>query len=74
MTITGIIEKECKTARISEKELKNCSKRMIVRNVREKIARRGAEELWLTSAEIARNPGVCTSTVTRALTRSEKAA
>jgi REP element-mobilizing transposase RayT len=67
LTITGIIEKECKTARISEKELKNGSKRMIVRNVREKIARRGVEELGLTSAEIARNLGVCTSTVTRAL-------
>ena len=74
LTITGIIEKECKTARISEKELKNGSKRMIVRTVREKIARRGVEELGLTSAEIARNLGVCTSTVTRALTRSEEAA
>jgi len=74
LTITGIIEKECRTARISEKELKNGSKRMIVRNVRERIARRGVEELGLTSAEIARNLGVCTSTVTRALTRSEAAA
>jgi REP element-mobilizing transposase RayT len=74
LTIAGIIEKECKTARISEKELKNGSKRMIVRTVREKIARRGVEELGLTSAEIARNLGVCTSTVTRALVRSEKAA
>lgn len=74
LTITGIIEKECKTARISEKELKNGGKRMIVRIVREKIARRGVEELGLTSAEIARNLGVCTSTVTRALVRSENAA
>ena len=74
LTITGIIEKECRTARVSEKELKNGSKRMIVRNVRERIARRGVEELGLTSAEIARNLGVCTSTVTRALTRSEAAA
>ena len=74
LTITGIIEKECKTARISEKELKTGSKRMIVRNVREKIARRGVEELGLTSTEIARNLGVCTSTVTRALSRSEQAA
>jgi hypothetical protein len=74
LTIAGIIEKECKTARISEKELKNGSKRMIVRTVREKIARRGVEELGLTSAEIARSLGVCTSTVTRALVRSEKAA
>ena len=74
LTITGIIEKECKAARISEKELKNGSKRVAVRNVREKIARRGVEELGLTSAEIARNLGVCTSTVTRALTRTEAAA
>jgi REP element-mobilizing transposase RayT len=74
LTIADIIEKECKTARISEDELKNGGKRMIVRNVREKIARRGVEELGLTSAEIARNLGVCTSTVTRALTRTERAA
>ncbi len=74
LTITGIIEMECKAARISEKELKNGSKRMIVRNVRERIARRSVEELGLTSAEIARNLGVCTSTVTRALVRGEKAA
>jgi len=74
LTITGIIEKECKTAKISEKELTNGSKRMIVRNVREKIARRGVEELGLTSAEIARNLGVCTSTVTRALVRGETVA
>jgi IS30 family transposase len=74
LTITGIIENECKSARISEKELKNGSKRMIVRTVREKVARRGVEELGLTSAEIARNLGVCTSTITRALSRSEVAA
>jgi IS30 family transposase len=47
---------------------------MIVRNVSEKIARRVVEELGLTSAEIARNLSVCTSTVTRALARGEKAA
>jgi hypothetical protein len=74
LTIKGIIEKECKTARISEKELKNGSKRMRVRTVREKIARRGVEELGLTSAEIARNLGVCTSTITRAIVRTERAA
>ena len=74
LTISAIIEKECKSARISERELKNGSKRLIVRTVREKIARRSVEELGLTSAEIARNLGVCTSTVTRALSRSEEAA
>ena len=74
LTISGLIEKECKAARISEMELKNGSKRTLVRAVREKIARRCVEELGLTSAEIARNLGVCTSTVTRALVRGEKAA
>jgi hypothetical protein len=74
LTITGIIEKECKAAGISEKELKNGSKRVVVRTVREKIARRGVEEVGLAFAEIARNLGVCTSTVTRALTRSEQTA
>jgi len=74
LTIAGIIEDECKSARISERELKNGSKRVVVRTVREKIARRAVDELGLTSAEIARNLGVCTSTVTRALSRSEKAA
>lgn len=74
LTIAAIIEKECKSARISERELKNGSKRIIVRTIREKIARRSVEELGLTSAEIARNLGVCTSTVTRALSRSEEAA
>ena len=74
LTIKGIIEQECKTARVSEKELKNGSKRMIVRKIREKIARRGVEELGLTSAEIARNLGVCTSTITRAIVRTERAA
>jgi hypothetical protein len=74
LTITGIIENECKIARISEKELANGSKRTIARNVREKIARRCVEELGMTSAEIARNLGVCTSTVTRALLRGENAA
>jgi putative transposase len=73
LTIKGIIDKECKTARISDKELRNGSKRMIVSKTREKIARRGIEELGLSSAEIARHLGVCTSTITRAMVRSERA-
>ena len=73
-TIKNIIEKECKAARISDQELKNGSKRKVVSTVRTIIARRSADELGLTSAEIARHLGVCTSTITRALARVEGAA
>lgn len=74
LTIKGIIEKECERACISQHELRNGSKRVVVSKTREKIARRGVEELGLPSAEIARHLGVCTSTITRALTRGESAA
>ncbi len=70
LTIKSIIEKECETARISHKELGNGSKRKTVSKARANIARRGVEELGLTSAEIARHLGVCTSTITRAIERS----
>lgn len=68
------IEKECKAAVISEEEHKNGSKRAFVRTVRERIARRGVKELGLAFAEVAWNLGICTSTVTRATARSERAA
>jgi REP element-mobilizing transposase RayT len=74
LTIKGIIEKECERARVSQQELKNGSKRFVVSKTREKIARRGVEELGLPSAEIARHLGVCTSTITRALARVERTA
>jgi len=74
LTINDIIEKECKIARISEKELRTGSKRTVIIKTREKIARRGIEELGLPSAEIARHLGVCTSTIIRAFGRSERAA
>jgi REP element-mobilizing transposase RayT len=74
LTIQGVIEKECKTARISHQELKSGSRRKVVSSVRLKIARRGVDELGLTSAEIARHLGVCTSTITRALENTERVA
>jgi putative transposase len=71
LTIECIIEEECERAEISQKELRNGSKRMIASKTRKEIARRGVEELGLSSAEIARHMGVCTSTITRALARAE---
>jgi len=65
--IEGIIQKECASAGISARELKNGSRRHVVSVTRMRIARRGVEELGLTSAEIARHLGVCTSTITRAI-------
>lgn len=72
LTIKGIIEKECKTSGISQQELQNGSKRKMVSMARATIARRGADELGLPSAEIARHLGVCTSTITRAIERAGK--
>lgn len=72
LTIQGVIDKECKSARISPQELKSGSRRKVVSGVRLKIARRGVDELCLTSAEIARQLGVCTSTITRAIENTER--
>jgi len=72
LTIQGIIEKECKMARLSPQELKSGSRRKVVSGARLRIARRGVDELGLTSAEIARHLGVCTSTITRALESTER--
>lgn len=72
LTIKGIIEEECKTARISQQELQNGSKRKLVSKARCTIARRGVDELGLPSAEIARHLGVCTSTITRAIEKAGK--
>lgn len=67
LTIREIIEKECRAAGTSLQELKSGSRRRVIGNLRRRIARLGVDQLGLTSAEIARHLGVCTSTVTRAL-------
>lgn len=74
LTLQGLIDKECKSAKINPQELKSGSRRKVVSGVRLKIARRGVDELCLTSAEIARQLGVCTSTITRALENTEREA
>lgn len=72
LTIKDIIGQECEKARISEKELRNGSRRMRASKARESIVLRGVEELGLSFAEIARHMGVCTSTIMRALARAER--
>lgn len=69
LTIKTIIEKECASAGLSHIEVRNGSRRKIVSQTRARIAQRGIDELGLTSAEIARHLGVCTSTICRAKER-----
>ena len=71
LTLAKIIEQECKKARISVKELESGSRRSTVSRTRSQIARRSMEEIGLSAAEIARNLGVATSSITRAIAKSE---
>ena len=72
LTLIKLIEQECKKERISRKELESGSRRSRVSQARGRIARRGMEELGLSAAEIARNLGVATSSITRAIAKMEK--
>jgi len=68
-TLTEIVEQECGGANVSPQELKAGSRRRIVSRVRIKIAKRGLDELGLSLAEIARQVGVSTSGIARAIKR-----
>jgi REP element-mobilizing transposase RayT len=70
-TLTKIIEEECKKGRSIANELKGGSRRRKVSTVRARIAKRGVEELGLSLAEIARQVGVTTSSIARAVARLE---
>ena len=70
--LRAIIEKECKKGGISSNELKGGSRRRKVSAVRAGISKRGVEELGLSMAEIARQVGVTTSSVARAVARLGK--
>ncbi|MEW6326671.1 MAG: transposase [Thermodesulfobacteriota bacterium] len=72
ITIAGIMEEECKSRRISLKELNSGSRRRKVSQVRAVVAYRGKEELGLSAAEIARHLGVSTSSITRAIEKMER--
>ena len=70
-TIAEIIDEECAKAKISPQEVKHGSRRIAVSRVRALIAYRSREELGLSAAEIARHLGVATSSITRAIEKTE---
>jgi REP element-mobilizing transposase RayT len=72
-TLAGIIEEECRKGRISQNELKGGGRRRKITVLRATIAKRGLEELGLSLAEIARNVGVTTSSIRKAVLRLEDA-
>jgi putative transposase len=74
LTLTKIIELECKRGIVSRNELESGSRRSMVSRTRAEIARRGMEELGLSAAEIARHLGVATSSITRAVAKAQKQA
>ncbi len=67
LTLTKIIEQECRKGQVTRKELESGSRRSKVSQTRARIARRGMEEIGLSAAEIARHLGVGTSSITRAI-------
>jgi REP element-mobilizing transposase RayT len=71
LNLAEIIRQECKKSRISIDELKRGSRRSRVSGVRAVIACRSSKELGLSGAEIARHMGVNTSSINRAIARTE---
>jgi len=69
ITIQDIIQEECGRYGVSTKELVNGSRRSLVSNVRATIAYRCMEEVGVSAAEIARQLGVTTSSITRGIER-----
>ena len=71
-TIENIIKEECRRSAINPLELRGGGKRRVVSASRANIAKRGRDELGLSSAAIARHVGVSTSAITKAIERTEK--
>ena len=72
VTIRDIIKEECARAEVRERELINGGRRSVVSDVRAIIAHRCAEEIGVSAAEIARQLGVTTSSITRAIAKAEE--
>ena len=70
MGISDIIVEECDKFQVSATALRNGSRRSKMSKAMAVIARRSAEELGLTAAEIARHLGVSTSAITKAIARA----
>ena len=71
-TLPKIIEEECKEGGISGIELRGGSRRRKVSAVRGRVAKRGVDELGIAMAEIARQVGVSTSSIAKAVVRLEE--
>jgi putative transposase len=69
LTIDRIVKQEVDKSKISAKELQAGSRRQIVSDARATIARRAVEELGLSCAEVARHLGVCTSSISRVVSK-----
>jgi REP element-mobilizing transposase RayT len=74
LNIAEIIRQECKKSKISPEELKRGSRRRRVSEARAAIAIRSSKELGLSGAEIARDLGVNTSSINRAIACAEDTA
>ena len=70
-TVQKLIEEECDRSHISIAELKKGSRRNKVSETRMVIAHRCREELGISAAEIARQLGVNTSSIIKAIARFE---
>ena len=70
LSLSKIIDQECKKTNVGRKELESGSRRTMASRTRAEIARRGVEELGLSAAEIARHLGVATSSITRAVAKT----
>jgi putative transposase len=71
-TMAKIIKEECARVEISPQEVKGGNRRRKVSALRAKIAKRGLDELGLSLTEIARQVGVTTSSIARAVARMEQ--
>jgi len=70
-SIDRILKEICKEEGVEEEEVRNGGQRRLVSRVRRKIAYRLNRELGISMAEIARNVGVCTTAVIKAIKKME---
>jgi hypothetical protein len=71
-SIDQLIKGFCEKERINESELRNGGQRRTVSNARARLAHHLSREWGISSAEIARNVGVCATAVMKAIERYEK--
>jgi len=70
-SIGQVVKEVCKEEGVEEEEVRNGGQRRLVSRARSKIAYRLNRELGISMAEIARNVGVCTTAVIKAIKKME---